>query len=162
MTLTPKVADIPRIRGALKFYRVFAYITGVLLLLLVFEMVFKYTPLQLEIELGGPSGFLALVPIGSVTAINLSTGILIAHGWLYVVYLFADFRLWSLMRWPFTQFIAIAAGGVVPFLSFIVEHFITRRVHRELGALQGGTADAAASVPLTPASSVPTTERSTP
>lgn len=147
MTLTPKSADIPRIRGALKFYRIFAYVTGVLLLLLVFEMVFKYTPLQLEIELGGPNGFLALVPIGTVTAINLSTGILIAHGWLYVVYLFADFRLWSLMRWPFSQFIAIAAGGVVPFLSFIVEHFIHAKVRREVGALEARVPAAATSVP---------------
>ncbi|MEY2847546.1 MAG: hypothetical protein RI885_211 [Actinomycetota bacterium] len=144
MTLTPKAVDIPRIRAALKFYRIFAYVTGVLLLLLVFEMAFKYTPLQLEMELGGPSGFFALVPIDTVSAFNLSSAILIAHGWLYVVYLFADFRLWSLMRWPFTQFIAIAAGGVVPFLSFIVEHFITKKVRRELAAIEGGT-DAAAS-----------------
>jgi hypothetical protein len=38
------------------------------------------------------------------TAINLSTGILIAHGWFYVVYLFACFRVWSLMRWGFVRF----------------------------------------------------------
>jgi integral membrane protein len=152
MTLTPKAADIPRIQGALRFYRISAYVTGVLLLLLVVEMIFKYTPLQLEIELGGPGGFLALVPIDTVSAVNLSTGILIAHGWLYVVYLFSDFRLWSLMRWPFSRFIAIAAGGVVPFLSFIVEHFITKQVHGELDRLSGGAADPTA---------VPATERTT-
>lgn len=147
MTLTPKSADIPRIRGALKFYRIFAYVTGALLLLLVFEMVFKYTPLQLEMEIGGAFGFFALVPIDTVTAFNLSTAILIAHGWLYVVYLFADFRLWSLMRWPFTQFLAIAAGGVVPFLSFIVEHFITAQVRREVGALEARVPAVATSIP---------------
>ncbi len=136
MPLKPKSSDLPRIRGALKFYRVLAYATGILLLLLVLEMLFKYTPLQLEIELGGPNGFLALVPIDTVTAVNLSTGILIAHGWLYVVYLFSDFRLWSLMRWPFSRFIAIAAGGVVPFLSFFVEHYIARRTHEELAELE--------------------------
>lgn len=139
MPLKPKISDLPRIRGALTFYRVSAYVTGILLLLLVVEMLFKYTPLQLEIELGGPNGLLALVPIDTVTAINLSTGILIAHGWLYVVYLFADFRLWSLMRWPFSRFIAIAAGGVVPFLSFIVEHYMTRQTHAELAALEQPT-----------------------
>lgn len=139
MPLKPKSSDVPRIRGALNFYRVSAYVTGILLLLLVLEMLFKYSPLQLEIELGGPNGFLALVPIDTVTAVNLSTGILIAHGWLYVVYLFSDFRLWSLMRWPFTHFVAIAAGGVVPFLSFFVEHYITRRVHAELAELEQAT-----------------------
>lgn len=136
MPLQPKTSDLPRIRGALKFYRVTAYATGALLLLLVFEVVFKYTPLQLEMELGGPNGFFALVPVDTVTAFNLSTAILIAHGWLYVVYLFADFRLWSIMRWPFSRFLAIAAGGVVPFLSFIVEHYITRRTRIEITELE--------------------------
>ena len=62
------------------------------------------------------------------TGVDLSTGILIAHGWLYVVYLISDFRLWSLMRWPFTKFVMIALGGVVPFLSFFVEARITKQV----------------------------------
>jgi len=136
MPLRPKVSDIPKIRGALKFYQVFAYVTGTMLLLLVLEMVLKYTPIGREIEVGGAYGFIALVPDGTVTAFNLSTGILIAHGWLYVVYLISDFRLWSLMRWPFSRFIAIALGGVVPFLSFFVESFITKRVRRELAELE--------------------------
>jgi integral membrane protein len=135
MPLKPKASDIPRIPGVLRFYRVSAYITGALLLLLVIEVILKYTPIQREMELGGPNGFIAFVPDGTVTAVNLSTAILIAHGWLYVVYLFADFRLWSIMRWPFTRFIAIALGGVIPFLSFIVEHFITRRANAEYAAL---------------------------
>lgn len=136
MPLRPKLSDLPRIRSALSFYRIAAYVTGALLLLLVFEMVFKYTPIQREMEIGGPSGFFALVPIDTVSAFNLSTAILIAHGWLYVVYLFADFRLWTLMRWPFSRFIVIALGGVVPFLSFIVEHRMTRIAHAELAELE--------------------------
>jgi integral membrane protein len=136
MALKPKLSDVPRIRAALKLYRVFAYITGTMLLLLVLEMIFKYTPIQREIELCGAHGFIALVPDGQVLAINLSTGILIAHGWLYVVYLFSDFRLWSILRWPFSRFIAIALGGVVPFLSFFVEHYITKRVRAELAELE--------------------------
>ncbi len=146
MPLTPRASDVPRITGALRFYRIASYVTGILLLLLVLEMVLKYSPIAREIELGGSEGFLALVPVGTATAVNLSTGILIAHGWLYVVYLFADFRLWSLMRWPFTRFVIIAAGGVVPFLSFIVEHIMTRKVHDELGRLSTEPA-VAASVP---------------
>ena len=135
MPLKPKASDLPRIPGVLRFYRVSAYITGTLLLLLVVEVILKYTPIQREIELGGTHGFIAFVPDGTVAAVNLSTAILIAHGWLYVVYLFADFRLWSIMRWPFTRFVAIALGGVIPFLSFIVEHYITRRARAELAEL---------------------------
>jgi integral membrane protein len=128
MALAPKPKDFPRIRGALKFYQVASIITGVLLLLLCVEMLLKYTPLGLEVELGGRNGLLALVPDGTVTAVNLSTGILIVHGWFYVVYLFSDFRLWSLMRWPFLRFVLIALGGVIPFLSFFLEGRIAREV----------------------------------
>ncbi len=51
-----------------------------------------------------------------------------------MVYLFSDFRLWSMMRWPFMRFITIALGGVVPFLSFFVEHKVHREVEAELAA----------------------------
>ena len=59
---------------------------------------------------------------------------LIVHGWMYVVYLFADFRLWSLMRWPFSRFITIALGGVIPFLSFFTERTVHAEVDAELAA----------------------------
>jgi len=125
MPLKPRPRDVPKIPGAVRFYRIAAYITGFMLLLLAVEMVLKYTPLQREMQLGGEGGF--FVPVDSITSgFNLSTAILIAHGWLYVVYLFATFRLWSIMRWDLLRFVLIALGGVVPFLSFIVEHRMTR------------------------------------
>src|SRR5687767_11095513 len=102
MPLEPKLADLPRIRGALRLYQVASVITGVMLLLLCAEMIMKYA-FGLELELGGPHGFLAFVPVDTAVAVNLSTGILIAHGWFYVLYLFSDFRLWSLMRWRFPR-----------------------------------------------------------
>jgi len=142
MALRPKLKDVPKIRGALRLYRVSSYITGVMLLLLVMEMILKYTGIHRELDFLGNNGLIAVVPWdqsgmhSQVTGLNLSTGILIAHGWLYVVYLFADFRLWSFMRWPFLRFVEMALGGVVPFLSFIVEHFITRRVRVELAELE--------------------------
>jgi hypothetical protein len=144
-TYKPKAETIPLIHNALKIYKVCSYITGTFLLLLVVEMVLKYIFLY-EVELGGPGGLITLVnyfpSLGKspgLTGINLSIGILIVHGWFYVVYLLADFTLWSRMRWPFTMFILIALGGVVPFLSFIAEHFVARRARRELADLQAGT-----------------------
>ncbi|MGG7509176.1 DUF3817 domain-containing protein [Plantibacter sp. YIM 135249] len=127
MPLQPKPETFPAIRRALKFYQISAPITGVLLLALCGEMIMKYG-FGLELELGGAYGFLAFVPKGSVAAVNLSTGLLIIHGWFYVVYLFADFRVWSLMRWSFMKFLWIALGGVVPFLSFYFERRIPREV----------------------------------
>lgn len=131
MPLEPKPADVPRIPGALRLYQVSSIITGVLLLLLCTEMLVKYV-FGHELELGGPAGFLALVPRDTVTAVNLSTGILIVHGWFYVLYLFSDFRLWSLMRWPFSRFVLIALGGVIPTLSFFVEVRVAREVRQYL------------------------------
>ncbi|MFP5316534.1 MAG: DUF3817 domain-containing protein [Actinomycetes bacterium] len=125
-----------QIRSALGFYKVLAYATGVALLLVVVEMVAKYG-FGAEIIAGGSAGALGLVQEAQADAaggFNLSTAVLIVHGWLYVVYLIADFRLWQFMRWPFSQFVLIALGGVVPLLSFIVEKRIHRRVDDELAA----------------------------
>ena len=129
MALEPKIKDFPRVRSALKLYQIASVITGVMLLLLCAEMLLKYIPaMAVELELGGPRGFLAFVPSGTTMAVNLSLGILIAHGWFYVLYLFADFQLWSRMRWPFWKFLVIALGGVVPLLSFFLEVRVTREV----------------------------------
>lgn len=65
---------------------------------------------------------------------NISLLILIVHGWLYVLYLLGCFRLWSMMRWGGVRLLAMAGGGVVPFLSFIVEKRVNRNVEEELAA----------------------------
>ena len=105
-----------QIRTAATFYRVLAYATGVMLLLLCVEMIAKYA-FDFEAYLG---------------SLNLSTTVLIVHGWMYVIYLLADFNLWSKMRWPFSRFITIALGGVVPLLSFYMEKKVHGEVEREL------------------------------
>lgn len=131
----PKLATFPAIRGALKFYQVASVVTGVGLLLLVTEMVIKYG-FGHELFLGGSGGFLWFAPVietatgaeSTGDGVNLSLGILIVHGWFYVVYLFACFRVWSLLRWGFLRFITLALGGVIPFLSFFMEARVAREV----------------------------------
>ena len=124
-----------QIRSAATFYKVLAYATGVMLLLLCAEMIVKYF-WHLELFIGGTlldgsSNAVSLVNRADITdGVNLSLAILIIHGWMYVIYLLADFRLWSLMRWPFSRFITIALGGVVPLLSFFME----KKVHGEVDA----------------------------
>ena len=150
MALEPKTTDFPRIRSALKFYKIASVITGVMLLLLTTEMILKYA-LQLEFFAFGDPGIFYFAPMNetingwesSGTGFNLSTGILIAHGWFYVVYLFSDFRLWSLMRWPFSKFIVIALGGVIPLLSFFLEVRIAREVTTYLATRESAESDAA-------------------
>jgi len=132
MPLAPKLSALPRIRLALKLYRVTSIITGSFLLLLCLMMVLRYI-LGVDIELAGPFGFLYLDPREAITArggINLSTIILILHGWFYVLYVLSDFNLWSPMRWKPLRLLVMFLGGIVPFLSFILE----RRIHREVVA----------------------------
>lgn len=158
----PKAASFPKIRGALKFYQIASIVTGVMLLLLLAEMILKYSPTHVELFSGGSGGFLwfATVIVGdgcqwyslffpggmgcemtsAGDGANLSLFILVAHGWFYVVYLFASFRLWSLMRWPFGRFIMLALGGVIPALSFFTEVKVTREVKAYLASREAAIA----------------------
>ena len=61
-----------------------------------------------------------------------------------VVYLFACFRMWSLMRWRFPRFIMLALGGVIPFLSFFMEARVARDVKAYLAAREASAASAPA------------------
>ncbi|MFV0425823.1 MAG: DUF3817 domain-containing protein [Beutenbergiaceae bacterium] len=95
-------------RSALRRYRIMAFITGGMLLLLCVEMVLKYL-LQLNgVDAEGPR------PV-------LGDWIAIVHGWIYVVYALTVFDLWSRMRWSFGKIGALIAGGVIPILSFVME-----------------------------------------
>ena len=130
-----RTADIPRVRTTLAGFKVSAIVTGVFLLLLVVMMVCRYG-LGADIELAGPEGFLALTPKDLITGVNLSTIILIVHGWLYVVYLGLNFILWRLVRWSFTNFLFISLGGIIPGLSFYLERRVPRDAEAEIAAVQ--------------------------
>lgn len=141
MQLQPKPADYPRIRTAVKFYKVTSVITGVMLLLLCAVMVMKYGfggQLYLFTD-NGFAEFVKLAPAGveadfEPAGFNLFKAILIAHGWFYVLYLVSDFMLWSPMRWHFGWFLLIALGGVVPLMSFFLEARVVKKVNAFLDA----------------------------
>lgn len=120
-------AQVERVSTALTWFTRAATVTGVLLLLLAIEIIAKYG-FGRELEMLGPQGFLAFVLNDTVQAINLSSAILIAHGWFYVVYLFTCFRVWSLVRWPFWRFLWLASGGLFPVFSFFLERWAHRVV----------------------------------
>jgi integral membrane protein len=139
----PLPSQIPQIRSTLRFYKVSSYITGVFLLLLMVTWGIRRLPfLGFDLWLGGPNGFITFERYGfegeglPTVGINLTVLILIVHGWLYVVYLLADFRLWTLMRWPVTRFLFIALGGIVPFLSFYTEAKFAKLAERQLQELE--------------------------
>ena len=96
--------DVPKARAAFGRYRVMAFVTGGMLLLLCVEMLLKYV-----FQVNGPGEAV------------LGDWIAIVHGWIYVIYAVTVFDLWSRMRWSFGRIVALIAGGVVPVLSFIME-----------------------------------------
>jgi hypothetical protein len=129
------------LRGALKYFRVTSYITGIFLILIMILWGIRLS-IQADLWLAGPDGFLYLAyysvdtndnKVGlPETGFDLTVISLIVHGWLYVAYLFGDFRMWTLFRWNFLRFIVIALGGVVPLLSFFTERHYSRVAERQL------------------------------
>ncbi len=110
-------ADAERkVRGGWRFYQVMAFITGVMLLLLVVEMLLIYV-----FHVGpGIADAIRWIPF--------------AHGWIYVVYVVAVFNLWSAMRWGLGRMFALVLAGVVPVLSFVMERYAKGWFNRDLDA----------------------------
>jgi len=147
MTFAPLPEDAGRIRGWLAAYRVSAWVTGVFLLLLVVMMIVRYG-FAADLAIGWPDqpwismGPRDLTPGEDPTGswppgvLNLSTIILIVHGWLYVVYLVIDFAMWRLCRYSFGYFLFVALGGVIPFLSFFFEWRVPRDIRRIVARLE--------------------------
>ncbi|SER32169.1 integral membrane protein [Streptomyces sp. yr375] len=96
-------------RSVLTRYRVLAYVTGVLLVLLCLSMIAKY-----GLDVDGAATFTRVVAI--------------AHGWLYVVYLVLAFDLGSKAKWPVGKQLWVLLAGTIPTAAFIVE----RKISREL------------------------------
>jgi len=101
------------LRGPLLRYRVMAYAVGIGLLVLVLVGI----PLQVA---GRPQVVRVVGPI---------------HGFLYIVYLVAAADLTRRARWPISQLAGPILGGLVPFLAFVVERRVTKRVERKIAGL---------------------------
>lgn len=98
--------------SVLAFYRVMAYVTAVLLLVLCLAMVFKYlTPSGSSFQQLGTS---ATMIIG------------IVHGYLYLVYLFIALVITVQLRIPLGRMLLVLLAGTIPFGAFIAERKVTR------------------------------------
>ncbi|MEU6669892.1 DUF3817 domain-containing protein [Streptomyces sp. NPDC046727] len=108
-------------KSVLTRYRVMAYLTGVLLVLLCLGMIAKY-----GLDVDGAADFTRVVAI--------------AHGWLYVVYLIFAFDLGSKAKWPVGKQLWVLLAGTLPTAAFFVE----RKISSELEARVGDQAPAVA------------------
>lgn len=95
-------------QNVLTRYRVMAYVTGVLLVLLTLGVIAKV------LDVAGATGFTHAVAI--------------AHGWLYVVYLVCAFDLGSKAKWPLGKQVWVLLAGTIPTAAFFVERTISREV----------------------------------
>lgn len=105
-----------KIRGALVRYRTLAWITGVWLLVLVSEMIYKY--LILEDSHTAPGWFFYIAQ---------------AHGIFYMLYLVFTVDLGIKARWKPETTALTCLAGTVPFLSFYFEHQRTKEVKTAFG-----------------------------
>ncbi|MFD3839666.1 DUF3817 domain-containing protein [Streptomyces sp. NPDC058642] len=96
-------------KSVLTRYRVMAYVTAVLLVLLTIGVIGKRL-----LDLDGFDGFVSVVGI--------------AHGWLYLLYLIFAFDLGSKAKMPLGRLAWVLLAGTVPTAAFFVERKVTREV----------------------------------
>jgi integral membrane protein len=101
--------EAERLRAVVvRAYRVMAYVTGTMLIILCFVGI----PLQVFAD-------------NDVIAKIVGT----AHGFLYIVYLVVAFTMTRLVRIRTASLttVIVLAAGTIPVLTFVVERWVTRR-----------------------------------
>ena len=101
------VALPPKVAGALTRYRVMAYVTGTLLVVLVLVAM----PLKYAADVPGPTKVIGML-----------------HGFLYAIYLLAAFWLALQARWSAKWTVLVLLAGTIPFVSFYAERKVTHRM----------------------------------
>ena len=98
---------------ALTAYRIFAWVTGVGLVLLCAAMVNQYV-------LGGSHKPVAIVGM--------------MHGFLYMFYVVCTLVLAERCRWKPVRALLVALAGTIPFVSFVAERKVTKLVRQQSAA----------------------------
>ncbi|WP_435193899.1 DUF3817 domain-containing protein [Streptomyces sp. NRRL F-5630] len=111
-------------KSVLTRYRVMAYVTGVLLVLLTLGVIAKYV-----LDIDGASGPTRVIAI--------------AHGWLYVVYLVVAFDLGSKAKWKVGKQLWVLIAGTIPTAAFFVERRITPELEAKVAAQEARAVPAA-------------------
>ena len=90
-----------RVKQALQWFTIAAWVTGVLFLLLVARMIMQY---------------------GFDMNVDYLSWVARVHGFAFVAFLMTSLNLGSKARWSAGTWISTALSGVVPFMSFVVEN----------------------------------------
>lgn len=103
------------IEGALKRYRILAYIVGIGLAVLVFVGI------PLQVAANSPGVVKVVGPL---------------HGFVYIIYLFAAFDMARRARFTVPQMLMMLCAGLLPILAFVIERKVTARVRAEVAAVR--------------------------
>jgi integral membrane protein len=118
-----RAKEVQRVRLNVVLYRVMAYVTGVVLIVLC----------VLAIMQAFVNDEAAVSVVGQI------------HGGLYIVYVLVAFSLCRRLRLPAWPTVAVLLAGTIPVMTFIVERWITHRYIEP--ALAAATAAASPPVP---------------
>ncbi|KAA5828811.1 DUF3817 domain-containing protein [Saccharopolyspora hirsuta] len=102
--------------GVLIFYRIMAYVTAVLLILLCAAMVLKYGHFAGLWDEGSPTQ-----QLGTDWTFRIG----VAHGWLYMVYLLVAVVATTQLRVPIGRMLLVLLAGTIPFGAFFAERKVT-------------------------------------
>jgi integral membrane protein len=122
-TRDERAKEVRRVRLNVVLYRVMAYVTGVVLIVLC----------VLAIMQAFVNDEAAVSVVGQI------------HGGLYIVYVLVAFSLCRRLRLPPWPTVAVLLAGTIPVMTFIVERWVTHRYIEP--ALAGATAAASPPVP---------------
>jgi integral membrane protein len=92
-------------------YRIAAYATGVMLLVLTASVVLHYGFGDQRLRWSEP-----------------------VHGFLYLGYFFITLLLGASLRWKPRRMVLVLAAGMIPLMSFVAERSVTREVRHQLAA----------------------------
>jgi integral membrane protein len=115
------------VKSALTRYRIFAYATGVFLLLLSAHVVLQFAQAEPGAAWYDREGLGAVLPGGG-------TWVPLVHGYLYLAYVIITADLWFRSRLPVGRTILVLLAGTVPFMSFVAERWVRGRVEPLLEA----------------------------
>ncbi|MFN8126225.1 MAG: DUF3817 domain-containing protein [Candidatus Nanopelagicales bacterium] len=105
---TESPRPVKGLSGALTRFRVMAFVTGVVLAFMTcVGMPYKFLTHQVT------------------TWYSLGW---MAHGWLYIAYVAVALDLVFRLRWHLGRALLILVAGTIPFMSFVAEHYVTKRV----------------------------------
>lgn len=110
--MSAATAPRSKLDSALLRFRIMAFTTGVVLLAGTIALILK--------------------DVLDVKHLEPGTGILwVFHGYLYLIYVVTVLNLGVKLRWNLVRIVVVALAGTIPTMSFVAEHYVTRRVRAD-------------------------------